>query len=262
MGTMSMTLRSKSADRRQFSGSLGYDADSSLLHGILGSSRFLEQSHLKRAHSTFVPSAVAMAQSTGAMATSGYSTMGGSSSGGAPAQSNEAANEDDDDDNASLDGQDMIASRFTTGSGQAMSGSSFEEKNTQVVSRSTADLPFTSASYFGWELGMGEQVGQATVAVVTSVMSGGMQSQEAGEREQSVPQAGDKIEGPPGPAASVPPAVLAASPRATSVGPISKEGPDNQYTERAPPKPLRTSTNLARRQTLAGREIEVQKHVS
>ncbi|VDL99236.1 unnamed protein product [Schistocephalus solidus] len=265
MGTMSMTLRSKSADRRQFSGSLGYEADSSLLHGILGSSRFLEQSHLKRAHSTFVPSAVAMAQSTGAMATSGYSTMGGSSSGGAPAQSNEAANGDDDDDNASLDGHDMTASRFTTGSGQIMSGSSFEEKSAQMISRSTADLPFTSASYFGWELGVGgngEQTGQATVAVVTSAMSGIIRTHEGGGSDHTVPQAGDKIEGPPGPAASVPPAVLAASPRATSVGPISKEGSDNQYSERAPPKPLRTPTNLTRRQTLAGREIEIQKQTN
>ncbi|KAL5107566.1 FERM ARHGEF and pleckstrin domain-containing protein 2 [Taenia crassiceps] len=89
MGTMSMTLRSKSADHRR-----QQLFDSSQLHlhgGVIGSSRnLLDQvvagvdsvSQLKRAHSSFVPNAANIGLSTGAVATSGYSTMGGSSSGG------------------------------------------------------------------------------------------------------------------------------------------------------------------------------------
>ncbi|VDM30498.1 unnamed protein product [Hydatigera taeniaeformis] len=89
MGTMSMTLRSKSADHRRHQ-----LFDSSQLHlhgGIIGSSRnLLDQvvsgadsvNQLKRAHSSFVPNAGNIGLSTGAVATSGYSTMGGSSSGG------------------------------------------------------------------------------------------------------------------------------------------------------------------------------------
>ncbi|KAH9280348.1 putative ferm, rhogef and pleckstrin domain-containing protein [Echinococcus granulosus] len=89
MGTMSMTLRSKSADHRRHQ-----LFDSSQLHlhgGIIGSSRnLLDQAvagvnsvnQLKRAHSSFVPNATNIGLSTGAVATSGYSTMGESSSGG------------------------------------------------------------------------------------------------------------------------------------------------------------------------------------
>ncbi|VDN99260.1 unnamed protein product [Rodentolepis nana] len=89
VGTMSMTLRSKSADHRRHQ---LLDSSQLRLHGgILGSSRsFLDQvgtgvnsaNQLKRAHSSFVPNAANIGLSTGAMATSGYSTMGGSSSGG------------------------------------------------------------------------------------------------------------------------------------------------------------------------------------
>uniref|UniRef100_A0A5K3EU01 FERM domain-containing protein n=2 Tax=Mesocestoides corti TaxID=53468 RepID=A0A5K3EU01_MESCO len=104
MGTMSMTLRSKSADHRR-----QQLLDSSQIHlhgGILGGSRgFLEQvgasvtnaNQLKRAHSSFVPSSANIGMATGAMATSGYSTMGGSSSGG------QLAGEGLDGDGESLD---------------------------------------------------------------------------------------------------------------------------------------------------------------
>ncbi|KAM7542669.1 hypothetical protein Aperf_G00000006944 [Anoplocephala perfoliata] len=107
VGTMSMTLRSKSADHRRHQ-----LLDSSQLHlhgGILGSSRnFLDQvgagvsgeNQLKRAHSSFVPNATNIGLSTGAVATSGYSTMGGSSSGG------HLAEEGLDGDGASLEGDE------------------------------------------------------------------------------------------------------------------------------------------------------------